>query len=160
MQAEAHTFRPEQKTELSFAGQGVVLGDARLTGTLDLVDIDHTANTIAVTDYKTGKPARSWQGRTDAEKIKLHKYRQQLMFYELLVRYSRDYARYDFAGATLQFVEPDKDTGAIHQLSTSFSQAELDEFAQLIAAVWRCITQLQLPDTSHYPGHLQRHSRL
>lgn len=152
LQAEAHTFRPEQKTELSFAGQGVVLGDARLTGTLDLVDIDHTANTIAVTDYKTGKPARSWQGRTDAEKIKLHKYRQQLMFYELLVRHSRDYARYDFAGATLQFIEPDKDTGAIHQLSTSFSQAELDEFAQLIAAVWRCITQLQLPDTSHYPA--------
>ena len=74
------------------------------------------------------------------------------MFYELLVRHSRDYARYDFAGATLQFVEPDKDTGNIHQLSTSFSQAELDEFAQLIAAVWRCITQLQLPDTSHYPA--------
>ena len=152
LQQRAQTFRPEQKTELSFAGQGVVLGDARLTGTLDLVDIDHTANTIAVTDYKTGKPARSWQGRTDAEKIKLHKYRQQLMFYDLLVRHSRDYARYDFAGATLQFVEPDKDTGAIHQLSTSFSQAELDEFAQLIAAVWHCITQLQLPDTSHYPA--------
>ena len=145
------TFAPSQKPELSFAGQGVVLGQARLTGSLDLVDIDN--QTITVTDYKTGKPSTSWTGKSDYEKIKLHKYRQQLMFYELLCANSRDYARYKFAGARLQFVEPDQATGDIVALDDHFSNDELADFQRLIAAVWRCITSLELPDTSHYEAN-------
>ena len=146
--AKYGTFTPSQKPELSFAGQGVVLGQARLTGSLDLVDIDDQA--ITVTDYKTGKPSTSWTGKSDYEKIKLHKYRQQLMFYELLCANSRDYARYKFAGARLQFVEPDQSTGDIVALDDRFSNDELADFQRLITAVWRCITSLELPDASHY----------
>jgi len=142
------TFAPSQKPELSFAGQGVVLGQARLTGSLDLVDIDN--QTITVTDYKTGKPSTSWTGKSDYEKIKLHKYRQQLMFYELLCANSRDYARYKFAGARLQFVEPDQATGDIVALDDHFSNDELADFQRLIAAVWRCITTLELPPIDNF----------
>ena len=149
--AKYGTFTPSQKPELSFAGQGVVLGQARLTGSLDLVDIDN--QTITVTDYKTGKPSTSWTGKSDYEKIKLHKYRQQLMFYELLCANSRDYTRYKFAGARLQFVEPDQATGDIVALDDRFSNDELADFQRLIAAVWRCITSLELPDTSHYEAN-------
>jgi uvrD/REP helicase len=145
--AKYGTFTPSQKPELSFAGQGVVLGQARLTGSLDLVDIDN--QTITVTDYKTGKPSTSWTGKSDYEKIKLHKYRQQLMFYELLCANSRDYAKYDFGGAVLQFVEPDS-RGDIYQLDDRFSRDELADFQRLIAAVWRCIITLELPDISNY----------
>ena len=141
------TFAPSQKPELSFAGQGVVLGQARLTGSLDLVDIDN--QTITVTDYKTGKPSTSWTGKSDYEKIKLHKYRQQLMFYELLCANSRDYAKYDFGGAVLQFVEPDS-RGDICQLDDRFSRDELADFQRLIAAVWRCITTLELPPIDNF----------
>ena len=148
--AKYDTFKPSQKPELSFAGQGVILGQARLTGSLDLVDIDGQA--ITVTDYKTGKPSTSWTGKSDYEKIKLHKYRQQLMFYELLCANSRDYAKYDFGGAVLQFVEPDS-RGDIYQLDDRFSRDELADFQRLIAAVWRCITSLELPDTSHYEAN-------
>ena len=150
--AKYDTFKPSQKTELSFAGQGVVLGQARLTGSLDLVDIDN--QTITVTDYKTGKPSTSWIGKSDYEKIKLHKYRQQLMFYELLCANSRDYAKYDFGGAILQFVEPDS-RGDIYQLDDRFSRDELADFQRLIAAVWRCITTLELPDISNYQASYQ-----
>ena len=146
------TFAPSQKPELSFAGQGVVLGQARLTGSLDLVDIDN--QTITVTDYKTGKPSTSWIGKSDYEKVKLHKYRQQLMFYELLCANSRDYAKYDFGGAVLQFVEPDS-RGDICQLDDRFSRDELADFQRLIAAVWRCITTLELPDISSYQASYQ-----
>ena len=149
--AKYDTFKPSQKPELSFAGQGVILGQARLTGSLDLVDINGQA--ITVTDYKTGKPSTSWTGKSDYEKIKLHKYRQQLMFYELLCANSRDYARYKFAGARLQFVEPDQATGDIVALDDRFSNDELADFQRLIAAVWRCITSLELPDTSHYEAN-------
>ena len=125
----------------------MVVGEARLTGTLDLVDINDKH--IFVTDYKTGKPAASWTGRTDYEKIKLHKYRQQLMFYQLLCQHSHDYASYEFDGAILQFVELNS-RGEIHSLDQTFSAEELAEFAALIAAVWRCITTLELPDISGY----------
>ena len=150
LDAKYGTFTPSQKPELSFAGQGVVLGQARLTGSLDLVDIDD--QTITVTDYKTGKPSTSWTGKSDYEKIKLHKYRQQLMFYELLCANSRDYAKYDFGGAVLQFVEPDS-RGDICQLDDRFSRDELADFQRLIAAVWRCITTLELPDISNYEAN-------
>ena len=140
-------FRRTQKTELSFASQGVQIGEACLTGSLDLLDIDD--GHITVTDYKTGKPSRDWKGKTDADKVKLHKYRQQLMFYQLLCESSRDYSKYTFDGGILQFVEPDA-SGSIHALRESFTSDELDHFRKLIQAVWHCVTTLELPDTSEF----------
>ena len=71
------------------------------------------------------------------------------MFYQLLCQHSRDYASYEFDGAILQFVEPDSH-GNIHSLDQTFSTEELAQFTILIAAVWRCITTLELPDASGY----------
>lgn len=144
------SFAPTQRTELSFAGQGVYIGEARLTGNVDLVDI--TDNAITVTDYKTGKPSSSWKGSADYEKIKLHKYRQQLMFYQLLCEHSRDYAKYEFAGGVLQFVEPDS-TGKIHALEEQFSDEALERFQKLLCAVWQCITTLDFPDVSEFEAN-------
>ncbi|MFZ1258479.1 MAG: ATP-dependent DNA helicase [Candidatus Saccharimonas sp.] len=141
------SFSPSQKTELNFSNQGVVLGDARITGSLDLADV--TKKTIAVTDYKTGKPSGSWKGSTDFEKIKLHKYQQQLMLYQLLCQHSRDFQHLEYLGGTLQFVEPSTD-GRIHSLHTIASAEQLAQFTTLIQAVWRCITTLDFPDTSGY----------
>lgn len=141
------SFSPLQKTELSFAGQGVVVDKARLTGSLDLLDFDE--KNITVTDYKTGKPSRDWKGATEYEKIKLHKYKQQLLFYQLLCEKSRDYSRYTFAGGVLQFVEPSP-SGAIYALNYSFTEEEKFEFVKLINAVWKCIISLDLPDVSDF----------
>ncbi len=143
------SFNSSQRTEVGFGTQQVMVGEAHLTGALDLVDINDQEKTIVVTDYKTGKPSRDWKGTGDYEKIKLHKYRQQLMFYQLMVENSRDYSKYQFEQGVLSFVEPDP-AGQIHQLSDSFSQQELGEFKQLIAAVWKQITNLELPDTQKY----------
>ncbi len=147
LRAEYASFQPGQKTELSFGRQGAVVGGATLTGSLDLVTIVDDA--ITVTDYKTGKPSRDWKGSGDYEKIKLHKYRQQLMFYQLLCQSSRDYGKYRFERGILQFVEPDT-AGRIHTLDAHFTSKELAEFTKLITAVWRCITTLDFPDTSDF----------
>ncbi len=136
--------------ELDFSNQGVIIGEAKLTGKLDVVDIDKQNKTIFVTDYKTGKPSHSWKGSADYEKIKLHKYRQQLMFYQLLVESSRDYSNFTFTGGRLQFVEPDMKTGDILSLEDTFSREELAEFTQLIEIIWRKIATLDLPDISDY----------
>jgi DNA helicase-2/ATP-dependent DNA helicase PcrA len=147
MEAKLDSFSPSQKTELNFAGQAVRLGDARLTGSLDLVDFNESS--VVVTDYKTSKATRSWIGKTDYEKIKLHKYKQQLMFYQLLITNSRDYSRYNVEKGVLQFIEPTR-TGEIVALEAQFSQDDLERFANLIQKVWQRIVTLDLPDISDY----------
>jgi DNA helicase-2/ATP-dependent DNA helicase PcrA len=151
LEAKQDSFSPSQKTELNFAGQGVRLGHARLTGSLDLVDFDE--HSVVVTDYKTAKAAASWTGKTDYEKIKLHKYKQQLMFYQLLIANSRDYGRYTVEKGVLQFIEPNR-AGEIVALEAQFSRSDLDQFATLIQKVWQRIVTLDLPDVSDYePTH-------
>jgi len=147
IEAKQHTFKPTQKAELNFSHQNVYIGNAHLTGSLDLVDIEDKM--LVVTDYKTGKAARGWTGKTDYEKIKLHKYRQQLMFYNLLVLHSRDFSKYSFEKGVLQFVEPTPN-GEILALEATFTSDELERFRQLLTAVWQKITTLDLPDTSTY----------
>jgi DNA helicase-2/ATP-dependent DNA helicase PcrA len=142
-------FLPTDLTELRFANQGVHVGDAQLTGALDAVHVNPENKSLTVVDYKTGKPALSWKGASEFEKIKLHKYRQQLMFYQLLIENSRDYSGYHFDCGILQFVEPTT-SGSIIALDQQFTRDELDEFTQLIQAVWRRIIALDLPDTSSY----------
>lgn len=143
------SFTSSQKAELNFAHQNVRIDDVHLTGSLDLVDINTENRGIIVTDYKTGKAQRSWTGKTDYEKIKLHKYRQQLMFYNLLTLHSRDYANYSFEKGVLQFVEPTQ-SGEIIALEAAFTADELEKFRLLITAVWRRIVTFDLPDTSRY----------
>lgn len=142
-------FARTTHTELSFAGQQSILGNAHLTGSLDAVRIDKETRTMVVTDYKTGKSASSWKGKTDHEKAKLHRYRQQLMFYKLLVEHSRDYGNYAVDRGVLQFVEPTP-AGNIISLELEFDTEELATFERLIAAVWEHITALNLPDISGY----------
>jgi len=143
------TFTTTQQTELNFANQHSVVGDAHLSGKLDLVDIDKANKTITVTDYKTGKPPASWTGKADYEKIKLHKYKQQLLFYKLLAENARDYHGYKVESGIMQFVEPNT-SGDIIALNTTFEIEELKRFAELINAVWRRIITLDLPDISKY----------
>ena len=150
LNAKSSDFHDTDLAELDFSNQGVIIDNARLTGKLDVVDIDKQNKTIFVTDYKTGKPSHSWKGSADYEKIKLHKYRQQLMFYQLLVEHSRDYGNFTFTGGRLQFVEPDMKTGDILSLEDTFSREELSEFTQLIEIIWRKITTLDMPDISDY----------
>ncbi len=146
------SFNPNQKTELNFSMQHSLCKGAHLTGSLDLVDINEDEKTISVTDYKTGKPSLSWKGSADYEKIKLHKYRQQLMFYKLLVERSRDYSGYTVTKTCVQFVEP-TNNGDIIRLDLDISSDELSEFEQLICNVWQHITTLNLPDTTQYTGN-------
>ena len=143
------TFKVGDQTELNFARQHSILGEAHITGSLDLVNIDKASKTIAVTDYKTGKPSTNWSGKTDYEKIKLHKFKQQLLFYKLLVENARDYHDHKVETGTIQFVEPTF-TGDIASLDIAFDSNELDYFTKLINAVWLHIIQLNLPDVSNY----------
>ena len=74
----------------------------------DVLEINkRQANVI---DYKTGSAINNWkpQNKTTYEKIKMHKYAQQLYFYKLLVEGSRTWGDQGVKlnSAELVFVEP------------------------------------------------------
>jgi len=147
------TFTPTQKVELDFANQHVIVGEAHLTGKLDLVDIDEH-KVMTVSDYKTGKPSRSWTGKSDYEKIKLHNYKIQLMFYKLLVENSRDWHGHKVESGVLQYIEPTP-IGDIIKLTTEFDPTEQERLSTLINAVWKHIVNLDMPNISKYDQSLK-----
>ena len=149
LETKYDSFATTNQTELNFGGQHSIVGEAHLTGSLDLVDINKPDKTIIVTDYKTGKPSDNWTGKTDYEKIKLHKYKQQLLFYKLLVESARDYRDFKVISGIMQFVEPTM-AGEILSIDAEFSSDEIDQFKNLINAVWTRIKKLDLPDISDY----------
>lgn len=147
------SFSSEQIVERSFGSQNIIVDGARLSGAIDLIDIDHDAKTIRVTDYKTGKAAKSWRGATDYEKTKLRKYRQQLMFYKLLLENSREFGNYTVTTGILEFVEPAN--GRIVQLEMNYGESELADFRKLIASVWNHIMTLNLPEITEFSADSQ-----
>ncbi len=147
-------FKTSDKAELNFAGQHSVIGDAHLTGKLDLVTINKTNKTIHVTDYKTGGAPLSANGKSDSEKIKIHKYRQQLLFYKLLIESARDYRGYTVTSGSIIFVEPSK-FGDIISIDVSFSNDDAEKLKKLIGSVWNHIIKLELPDISDYEKTLK-----
>lgn len=142
-------FKTTEQTELNFYNQNSVIDEVKITGKLDLVDIDKSSKTLSVYDYKTGKSFAKWFGKTDDEKIKLHNFKQQLMFYKLLVENSRDWHNYTVTQAFLHFIEPSQ-SGNINELEVEFKDNDIKEFKKLLSAVWNHIVNLDLPDISKY----------
>ncbi len=139
--------------ERGFNNEGVILHGARLSGKIDKLTFpnDRIAKVI---DFKSGKPANSWQGKDEYEKIKLHKYKQQLMFYKLLVENSASFKdKLSVERGEIEFIEADNEGRLMHNLELDFKQQELNDFTRLIEAVWNRIMNLDFPDVSNYPAN-------
>lgn len=145
-------FNESQESEISFKKQGVVIGGAKLTGKIDiLTKLDN--NNIEVGDYKTGKPIADWKPKTDYDKIKLYHYKQQLLFYKILLNNSRDYHKFNIKNGKIYFIEPNRHKESIC-LSYELLDDEIKYLSKLIEVVYRKIIDLDLADTSHYPQNL------
>jgi DNA helicase-2/ATP-dependent DNA helicase PcrA len=124
---------------------------ASINGKIDA--IKEQGDALTVIDYKTGTPPQGWdtKGLTDGKQSSLHFYRQQLLFYKLLLEHSTAYKGKKVTCAQLVFVEPGSDSTEHTTLNiTDFSDAELAETAALIKAVQTRIVTMELPDTSKY----------
>jgi len=140
-----HTFKATDKHEISFSDQGVFVGEAHISGKIDKLVIDKKDRTITIVDYKTGQSYEKW----DNSNPKLHKYKQQLYFYKLLVEGSYQFADYTVTDAYLEFVEPNE-SDQIVDLHITFDHEEMKRLSKLIAVVWQKIKNLDFPDTSRY----------
>jgi DNA helicase-2/ATP-dependent DNA helicase PcrA len=99
-------------------------------------------------DFKTGKAFSSWdEAKTDVDKIKLHKYRQQLIVYKLLLENSIHYKNLPVGKLSLWFVEEE----TFCELVLDATDTEVERTRKLIEAVYKKIITLDItPDISKY----------
>jgi DNA helicase-2/ATP-dependent DNA helicase PcrA len=154
IQERSGKMNPQDIVERGFNNEGVVVNGANLSGKIDKLCFSENGQ-VQVIDFKTGKPAKDWQGRDEYEKIKLHKYRQQLLFYKLLVENSASFGgKVTAASGALEFIEPGDQDKLVTNLDLKFEIEEIQRFVKLIGAVWVRIQNLDFPDTSKYPPTL------
>jgi DNA helicase-2/ATP-dependent DNA helicase PcrA len=145
----AKSITPTDICEYNFKNEGILLGEAHLTGKIDKLIVNEAAKTVTIVDYKTGHHYSRWQ-----RSISLHRYHHQLYFYKLLVENSRRFKGYNIIDAYLEYVEPD-DEGLIHELHIRYNDQDLTRIKKLTEAVWQNIITLNLPDTSRYSFDLK-----
>ncbi len=146
--SKKETFRATDLIEIKFKNQGVMVNGAHLTGKIDKMAFTD-ANEIEVHDFKTGKSADSWEGMNKYEKIKLHNYKRQLLFYKLLIENSREFGgKYTMRKGILEFLEPHK--GMSIDLPLTIQKEDSDRLTALIGVVYAKIKALDFPDISAY----------
>ena len=100
-----NSFSASDMIEFDFKNQGVVVGDAHLTGKIDKIIVADGA--ITVSDLKTGRAIKNWSPSDPYDKIKAWKYRRQLAFYKLLIEHSREFGgKYTMNNGVIEFMEP------------------------------------------------------
>ncbi len=146
-EAKKNTFSLLDKSEFDFKNQGVLVGNAHLTGKIDRIIVSE--NEMVVCDYKTAKALERWTPSDAYENIKAWKYRQQLVFYKMLIENSRDFkGKYIVNKGVIEFVEPSH--GHIVDLPADITKEEIERMEKLVNAVYSKIITLDLPDISKY----------
>jgi DNA helicase-2/ATP-dependent DNA helicase PcrA len=130
----------DQIVDCDFKNQGAVVNGARLRGVVDRMDLDRKSKTVTVADYKTGAGFYRWQlpqSATEHQRIKVRRYRNQLLFYKIMIDNAADWGRrgWKTQKGTLWFVEPER--GKIRNIELEFEQEEINRFAKLIGVVWQ-----------------------
>lgn len=146
------SFQKSHYSEFNFTDQGVMIGDAHLAGKIDKM-VPHSDSEIIVHDFKTGKAKPDWKGVSAYDKITLHNYKRQLVFYKLLVENSIDFGdAYSVKRGVLEFVEPKG--GELIDLEAEILKEEVARTEELIKIVNSKICALDFPDTSSYKDNL------
>ncbi len=145
-------FSPDDLVEVNFKNEGVIVGDAALTGEIDKM-AQSGASEFIVYDLKTGSVPSDPGGKGEYERIKLYQYRRQLVFYKLLVENSRNFSKYRVNKGVLDFVEADD--GDLRQIEITITPEMRKRMEELIKAVYAKISALDFPDISKYPPTLE-----
>jgi len=140
-------FSPENIAEKNFADEGCFIGGVPITGKIDKMIID--GKSIKVFDYKTGAPLISWREKEENKKIKAWQYRNQLLFYKLLIESSRDFDGYVVSDGFLEFITPDKEKKII-TLPLKIEEEDVRRVTTLIEVIGKKILSLNFPSVYKY----------
>ncbi len=137
--------------EFTFSNKNVSFDGVALTGTVDNYVLKD--NKLTITDFKTGRVLNSWQVREDYYAQKLHRFRQQLLFYELLFRLSSDFSSVEVIVSKISFVEATQ-RGTYHELTLDADKDERRRLELLIQAVQQKIKNLEFASIAQYSADL------
>ena len=138
-------FSPDDRIEVDMKNEGIIIDGAHLTGKLDFLRLYR--GVYEILDFKTGKSFSTWdEAKSDDDKIKLHKYRQQLIIYKILLENSTHFKDHPVGKSALWFVEEEP----ITELVLDTSDEEIERTKKLISAVYKKIVALDFPDITPY----------
>lgn len=141
------SFLITDKAEVDMRHEGVLVGDAHITGKIDLLRIIDDQYTII--DFKTGKPIKGSDERLSTyEQYKAHIYHQQLLYYKILLEGSTHY-KLPVRDMFLEFIEPDTH-GEYILWQMGENHDGIVRMKKIIEAVYRKISTLDFPDISKY----------
>ena len=102
---------------------------------------------VYVCDFKTGKEKKDWKGKDAHEKVQLHFYKQQLTFYKLLLKKSKNYSHMNVLAGQLEFLETKGER--LIELSSEITDEEVERLEKLVVAVHAKIQEhdFSVPDS-------------
>ncbi|MCF6276538.1 MAG: ATP-dependent helicase [Candidatus Magasanikbacteria bacterium] len=140
--------------ETNFRMQQVFVENVQITGKIDKIVPNEETREMEVYDFKTGSYKLSWKESLPDKKVQLHGYKRQIIFYKLLVEFSRDYSKYTVNRGYLEFLNPTK-LDEIHCLPYDITSEDVERLKKLIVAVDKKIRNLDFPDISKYEKTLK-----
>ncbi len=141
-------FSPHHLIEKDFQGEDCFLGETKITGKID--KIVQEGREVRVFDLKTGKPLSGWKGKTKHEKINAWRYRNQLIFYKILIDSSKKFKKKNFVKeGYLEFLKPGDD-GRIATLPLEIEKGEEERVKAIIEAVGQKIRKNDFPCIKKY----------
>lgn len=141
------SFLITDKAEVDMRHEGILVGDAHITGKIDLLRT--TDNQYTIIDFKTGKPLKGSDERLSAyEQYKAHIYHQQLLYYKILLEGSTHY-KLPVRDMFLEFIEPDTHGEYVLWQMTE-NHDGIMRMKKIIEAVYKKIITLDFPDISKY----------
>lgn len=134
------TMNESDVSEVDFKNEGVTIRDGDniipLTGKIDILHFKDKSD-VYVADYKTGKSFTDWvKGNNENEKIKLHFYRNQLVFYKILIKKSKNLNHLNVLGGILEFIEGDNE---LRDLYLDITDEDMNRLEKIIVGVYRRI---------------------
>ncbi len=144
-------FKITDRCEVDFANEGVVLKDAHITGKIDLLRIIDDEQ-VDVFDFKTGDFI-SDKNKTESDKLKEWSYKNQIIFYKLLIENSKNYKNYEMRDGVFLFVEPEivNAVTIIHESHIEFTDDDVNRTKKLIEIIFNKIKNLDFVNVDAYP---------
>jgi DNA helicase-2/ATP-dependent DNA helicase PcrA len=147
--ANKESFKLNDLVEIDFKHEGVTVEDCPITGKIDRISWEDEKEKICrVYDYKTGKPFASWKPGDDYLRAKAYEYKNQLIFYKILIENSRSYHRARVLGGGIDFITALE--GNLVRLDLDIGTDELERLKGLIEIVYKKIMALDFPDIGRY----------
>lgn len=142
------SFSPEHIVEKNFEKEDCALDGVEMTGKID--KIVRAEDGLEVADFKTGEPISDWEKGSQHEKINAWKYKNQLIFYKILVENSREFRGGDSVKrGFLEFLKPSK-SGKPISLYLEIEEEEEKRLKELIKIVGKKVKNMDFPDVRDY----------